>query len=63
MFEEYEDSRRLYKGYTIQRTDPFSFWIVLDSKGRQVKGIDSFTNPHDAAKALDNHLVHLPKKG
>jgi hypothetical protein len=61
-FDEYEDSRRLYMGYTIQRTDPYALWIVLDQKGRKVKGVDSFTTPHDAAKALTNLLERTKKK-
>ncbi len=64
MFDDYADSKRLYKEHTLQRTDPFGLWIILDAKGRQIKGVDgSFTNPHDAAKALENFLVNLPKKG
>lgn len=63
MFDDYADSKRLYKTYTLQRTDPYGMWIVLDSKGREVQAIaGSFTSPQDAAKALDNYLVHLPKK-
>ena len=59
-FEDYADSKRLYRDHTIQRTDPYGLWIVLDAKGRQHKSIDgTFTNPQDAAKALD---VVLNKK-
>lgn len=62
-FDSYEDSRRSFREHTLQRTDPYGLWVILDTKGRLVKGIDgSFTNVQDAAKALDNHLNKNPKK-
>lgn len=61
-FDLYDDGKRLFKEHTLQRTDPYGLWIILDAKGRQIKGIDgSFTNPHDAAKALTNYIDNLPK--
>lgn len=60
MFDEYKENARLYKSYTIQRTDPYGFWIILDEKAKRVKGIDSsFTNLNDAAKAIDNLVDNL----
>jgi len=62
-FDLYDDGRRLFKEHTLQRTNPYGLWIILDAKGRQIKGVDSsFTNPHDAAKALDNYLETAKKK-
>lgn len=63
MFDEYKENARLYKGYTIQRTDPYGFWILLDEKGKSVKGVNSsFTNLNDATKALDNVIANEAKK-
>lgn len=56
-FDSYEDSRRVFREHILQRTDPYGLWIILDAKGRPLKGVDgSFTNVQDAAKALDNLL-------
>lgn len=63
MFEDYADGKRLYKEHTLQRTDPFGMWIILDAKGRHIKGVDSvFTNARDAGLALENYLVNIPAK-
>lgn len=60
-FDETRVNERSFDGYTIRRTDPFGFWVVQTSKGREaLKGV--FTNPQDAAKAVSNHLDNLKKK-
>lgn len=61
-FEDQKENARLHLGYTIQRTDPFGFWIVLDAKGRRVKGLESvYTNTASAAKAVTAFTENKPK--
>jgi hypothetical protein len=61
-FEIAEENRRLFHGYTIQRTNPYGLWIILDSKSRTPKGLDgSFTTPQDAAKVVKNYIDNQKK--
>lgn len=64
MTEEYtevSENRRVYKGWTVQRTDPYGFWVILDSKGRRSDyHPNSYTQISIAIKDIDT--VKIPEK-
>lgn len=62
VYEAIEENRRLFHGYTLQRTNPYGHWIILNSKGRVPKGMDgSFTTPRDAAMVVQNLIDNQSK--
>ena len=62
-YEELQENRRAYKGFSIIRTDPYGLWVINDKDGKSVDGLgDSYTMPSMAAKAIDVFVDRPVKK-
>lgn len=63
MYEEESENKRVYKGWIIQRTDPYGFWVILDGKGNRSDLFpDSYTQISIAVKAIDTTKIPEKKK-
>lgn len=65
-YDELQENRRSYKGFSIIRTDPYGLWVINDKDGKSVDSLgDSYTMPSMATKAIDvfvNRPPESPKK-
>lgn len=59
-YDEVDFNRRVVAGYTLQRTNPYGFWIVLDHKGRQVKELGEHTDLRSLQVATEIYIKNHP---
>lgn len=59
MYDKQDMNLRVYKGFTINRENPFGFWKI-DSKIAELN--QSFTMVQMARSAIDEYLKKIPEK-
>lgn len=59
MYDKQDRNVRVYKGLSIERKDPFGFWVI-DSNVPELK--QSFTMISMAVNAIDSYLTKSENK-